>query len=131
VAALTLLPSDTTMHEFRALCLFALARYREATTAVYAVLSAGPGWSWETMASLYANPDTHTRQLRRLERHVKRHPKDPSGHFLLAYHYVVLDQRDAAAAEFGRAAQLNRRDKLSASLAAALTRPPDQEASDE
>jgi tetratricopeptide (TPR) repeat protein len=130
-AGLKLLPGDTTMHEFRALCLFALARYREAAGALYAVLSAGPGWNWDTMASLYANPDTYTRHLRRLERHVKQRPKDPRGHFLLGYHYLVLDQRDAAAAEFGRAAELKRRDKLSASLAASLTRPSDQEESDE
>jgi hypothetical protein len=130
-AGLKLLPGDTTMHEFRALCLFALARYREATGALYAVLSAGPGWDWDTMASLYANPATYTTQLRRLERHVGEYPKDPGGRFLLGYHYLVLDQRDAAAAEFGRAAQLQRRDKLSAGLAAALTTgPSDREESD-
>ena len=76
------------------------------------------------MASLYADTDTYTKQLRRLEKHVKEEPKDPQGHFLLGYHYLVLDERDAAAAEFALAAKLQPQDKLSASLAAALTAKP-------
>jgi hypothetical protein len=131
-AGLKLLPGDTTMHEFRAQCLFALGRYQEATGALYAVLNAGPGWDWNTMASLYADTETYTKQLRRLEKHVRESPKDPRGHFLLGYHYLVLDERDAAADEFGHAARLQPRDKLSASLAAALTtRPSDQKAPEE
>ncbi len=131
-AGLELLPGDTAMHEFRALCLFALGRFRESTEALYAVLSAGPGWNWNTMASLYADPDTYTRQLRRLEKYVKENPKDARGHFLLGYHYLVLDERTAAAGQFGVAAKLQPKDKLSASLATALTaKPSNQEASEE
>jgi hypothetical protein len=45
---------------------------------------------------------------------------------------LVLDERDAAAEEFGIAAKFQPRDKLSASLAAALTtRASDQKASEE
>jgi hypothetical protein len=131
-AALKLVPGDTTMHEFRALCQFALGRFKDAAATLYAVLSAGPGWDWDTMIGLYADPDTFTRQLRRLEKYVKDNPKDAQGHFLLGYHYLVLDQRDAAAEEFSLAAKLQPRDKLSASLAAAATaRPPDQDSSNE
>jgi hypothetical protein len=120
-AALKLVSGDTTMHEFRALCLFALGRFKDAAGALYAVLSAGPGWNWDTMIALYADPDTYTRQLRRLEKHVKDNQKDAQGHFLLGYHYLVLDQREDAAAEFSLAAQMQPKDKLSASLAAAAT----------
>ena len=41
------------VHEFRALCLFALKRYDEAAAVDYAVLSAGPGWNWSTLVGLY------------------------------------------------------------------------------
>jgi Flp pilus assembly protein TadD len=133
-AAIKLVPGDTTMHEFRALCLFALGRHKDAASGLYAVLSAGPGWNWDTMATLYADSNTYTKQLRRLEKYVKENAKDPRGHFLLGYHYAVLDERDAAAAEFGSAAELQPKDKLSASLAKALTAKPattQQEAQEE
>ena len=64
-AALAKLPGDTTLHEFRALCLFALSRYDEAAAALYAVLSVGPGWDWATLIGLYPSIDPYTQQLRR------------------------------------------------------------------
>src|SRR5262249_43591290 len=45
--AIALLPSDATLHEFRALALFAQTKYKEAAAGLYAVLAAGPGWNWE------------------------------------------------------------------------------------
>ena len=66
-AALAKLPNDTTLHEFRALCLFALGRYDEAAAALYAVLSVGPGWDWTTLIGLYPDVDVYTAQLRALE----------------------------------------------------------------
>src|SRR5271157_453261 len=59
-SALAKLPNDTTLHEFRALCLFALKRYDEAAAALYAVLSVGPGWDWTTLIGLYPDIDTYT-----------------------------------------------------------------------
>ncbi len=119
--ALKLLPGDRTIHEFRALCLFARKKYPEAAAALYAVLAAGPGWDWKTMSALYPDNDTYTAQLRALEQYVKDNPKDPQGRFLLGYHYTVIDERDAAAEQFGYAAKLQPKDKLSAQLAQALT----------
>ncbi len=45
-------PDASVVHEFRAMCLFALKRYDEAAAVDYAVLTAGPGWNWSTMAGL-------------------------------------------------------------------------------
>ena len=59
-AALRQTPNDPTVHEFRAICLFALGRYDEAAAAFYTVLSAGPGWDWTTLAGLYPNMDVYT-----------------------------------------------------------------------
>ena len=70
------MPNDPTLHEFRALALFALGRYDEAAAALYAVLSVGPGWDWSTLISLYGNPETYTQQLRALESYV-----DPESEF--------------------------------------------------
>ena len=61
------LPTSPVVHEFRALCLFALKRYDEAAAVEYAVLSAGPGWNWSTLVGLYPDVDTYTNQLRALE----------------------------------------------------------------
>jgi hypothetical protein len=47
------LPNDATLHEFRALVLFAVGKYDLAAGPLYAVLSVGPGWDWTTMAGLY------------------------------------------------------------------------------
>ena len=46
-------PDAAVVHEFRALCLFALKRYDEAAAVDYAVLTAGPGWNWSTLVGLY------------------------------------------------------------------------------
>ena len=42
VAAAGALPGDAVLHEFRALCLFALGEYQQAASPLYAVLSVGP-----------------------------------------------------------------------------------------
>jgi hypothetical protein len=125
--AIRLVPGDRTMHEFRALTLFARKMYGEAAGTIYAVLSAGPGWNWDTMAGLYKKTETYTRQLRDLEGYVRDHPKDAKAHFLLAYHYLVLDERQPAIAELRAAAQLNPQDKLSPQLADALSKAPAKE----
>jgi len=119
--AIELLPSDATLHEFRALALFAQKKYKEAAAGLYAVLAAGPGWNWETMSKLYANADTYTKQLRGLEAYMREHPKDAYGHFLQAYHYLVLGSKDAAVQQLKQVVQLEPKDKLSAALVKALT----------
>ena len=65
--ALAKLPNDSDMHEFRALCLFALGRYDEAAATLYAVLAVGPGWDWTTLIGLYPDVSVYTAQLRALE----------------------------------------------------------------
>src|SRR6202034_2685255 len=72
-AAIAKAPSDTPLHEFRALVLFALKRYKDAAGTLYAVLSVGPGWDWTTMSSLYPSVDIYTTQLRALEDYVRQY----------------------------------------------------------
>jgi tetratricopeptide (TPR) repeat protein len=113
-------PNAPVVHEFRALCLFALKRYDEAAAVAYAVLSAGPGWNWSTLVGLYADVDTYTNQLRALEAAVRTTPTSSSLQFLLAYQYLVQGHEDAAAARFEKVAQLQPGDQLSVSFVKAF-----------
>ena len=115
-AALAKLPNDTTLHEFRALCLFALNRYDEAAAALYAVLSVGPGWDWTTLIGLYPNIDTYTAQLRTLEDYCRSHTDSASARFVLAYHYLTQGYTDAAVSILKQVVALKPGDALSAKL---------------
>jgi tetratricopeptide (TPR) repeat protein len=115
-AALSKTPSDVVLHEFRALCLFALHRYKEAAGTLYAVLSVGPGWDWTTMSGLYPNVDVYTEQLRALEDYVQVNPDSPDGHFVLAYHYMTAGHQDAAARQLKAVIRLAPKDQLSRQL---------------
>jgi tetratricopeptide (TPR) repeat protein len=104
--AIELLPSDATLHEFRGLCLFAMEDFQQAAATIYAVLAAGPGWNWDTLASLYPDTATHTAQLRALETHVRANPDDAAAAFLLAYHYLTMDYVDEAVMMWERVERL-------------------------
>jgi predicted Zn-dependent protease len=119
--AIERLPSDPTLHEFRALVLFARGRYREAASALYAVLSIGPGMDWDSMATLYPDTPTYQKQLQGLESYVKDHPNAGYAHFLLAYHYLVLDEKEGAAEELAAVVKLEPKNQLAKNLYDALT----------
>jgi TolA-binding protein len=123
-AAIAKLPSDAALHEFRSLALFAEGKYKDAAAGLYAVLAAGPGWNWETVGGLYGNAGDYTNQLRALEGYVKDHPDAGDGHFLLAYHDLVLGNNDEAVKQFREVVRVQPDDKLSAELLKALTTPP-------
>jgi tetratricopeptide (TPR) repeat protein len=122
--ALGILPQDRVMHEFRALTLFAQARYSEAAATLYAVISAGPGWNWDTLKSFYADPATYTKQLRALEADAKANTQSADDRFVLAYHYLVLGQNDSAARALEQVTKLQPKDQLSAQILAALKPKP-------
>ena len=118
--AIKLLPSDATLHEFRALCLFALKRYNEAAATIYAVLAAGPGWDWDTVKTLYPDPKVYTDQLRALEAYQKANPNSAEASFLLAYQYLVLGYPESAAKQLANVTKIKPDDKLSVMLLKAL-----------
>ncbi len=124
--AIKLVPGDTLLHEARALTFFAEGKYKDASGVLYAVLSKGPGWDWDTMSAFYPPGDGYSKQLKALEAHCKANPRAADAYFLLGYHYLVLDDREAAAGAFAAASDLEPKDKLAASLAAALTAPPEE-----
>jgi tetratricopeptide (TPR) repeat protein len=114
--ALKTTPNDAALHEFRALCLFALKRYDEAAAVLYAVLSVGPGWDWTTLIGLYGDPETYTQQLRALEGNCSQNPQSASGRFVLAYHYLTQGHADAAVRQLQIVTTLQPKDHLAAQL---------------
>ncbi len=121
--ALKTLPNDATLHEFRALTLFAVGQYEQAATPLYAVLSVGPGWDWTTMAGLYPSVDVYTQQVRALEQYIKKNPKSSSARFVLAYHYLTQGHNDSAVAQLREVLSLTPSDTLSAQLIKQLSPP--------
>ena len=113
-------PNAPVVHEFRALCLFALQRYDEAASVSYAVLSTGPGWNWSTLIGLYPNVEIYTAQLRALESAARSNPTSPSLQFLLGYEYLVQGHDEAAVAQFDKVTKLQPDDQLSASFVKAF-----------
>src|SRR5262249_42065208 len=114
--ALKVLPNDATLHEFRALVLFAVGKYDLAAGTLYAVLAVGPGWDWTTMAGLYPNIDVYTGQIRKLEAFITANPRSTSGHFVLAYHYLTQGHTAAAVNQLKEVVALTPQDTLSAQL---------------
>ena len=121
--ALKVLPNDATLHEFRALVLFAAGKYDLAAGPLYAVLSVGPGWDWTTMIGLYPSVDVYTAQLRKLEAFVTANPRSTSGRFVLAYHYLTQGHTDAAVAQLKQVVALAPQDTLSAQLVKQFSKP--------
>jgi tetratricopeptide (TPR) repeat protein len=117
------MPNDPTLHEFRALVLFALARYGDAASTLYAVLSIGPGWDWTTLIGLYPSVEVYTDQLRACEAYRNAHVDDSATHFVLAYHYITADFTDAAIRELKEVVRLQPKDTLAGQLLAQLSPP--------
>jgi tetratricopeptide (TPR) repeat protein len=120
-AALTQMPRDAVLHEFRSLVLFALGRYAESAAAIHAVLAVGPGWDWNTLSSLYPSVETYTPQLRALEAASKKDTKAPNLRFLLGYHYLTCGYAQDGLKEFRAASRLQPEDSVSAALVASLS----------
>lgn len=117
-------PTDSVLHEFRALVLFARGDYQQAAATIHSVLAIGPGWDWTTLASLYTSIAIYTDQLRALEAFTRANPQDGGGHFLLGYHYMTAGHADAAASQFQKVVTLVPGDRVAADLVKMLSAPP-------
>lgn len=114
--AISFAPGDGALHEFRALCLFALGRYGDAAGVLNPVLASGPGWDWATMAAFYLSGEVYAAQLRKLEGYVTGNAAAADARFLLGYHYMVAGHIDEAYAMFDEAATLQPADTVAAQL---------------
>ena len=114
--ALGYTPGDVTIHEYRALVLFALGKYSQAAGVLNPVLASGPGWGWETMVGFYPSTDTYNDQLRELEAYIKGKPDSADARFLLGYHYMVCDHMPQAYDQFEAVTKLQPADSVSRQL---------------
>ena len=91
----------------------------------------GPGWTWDTMMSLYPNEATYTRQLRGLESYCRKNPNASDGRFLLGYHYLVMNHVPEGVNQLKHFAELVPHDKLAPQLIKAFSAPPASQATAE
>ena len=126
--AIRSLPHDPALHEFSALCSFALGDYQQAAAVLNALLAAAPGMDWQSMSSLYADIDTYTAQLRALEKYRMQHPDDAAARFVLAYHYLVAGHNEAAIGELKAVVAKQPNDQVAKRMLDALNPPAEAEA---
>ena len=114
--AIAFTPSDSVLHEFRALNFFALGRYGDAAGVLNPLLASGPGWDWDTMIGFYNSDDAYTKQFRRLEDYVDSDPESADSRFLLGYHYMVGGYLAEAREMFNQVAQIEPQDSVAIQL---------------
>jgi tetratricopeptide (TPR) repeat protein len=125
--AIQTLPKDPVMHEFAALCLFAMGDYSRAAAILNSLLAAAPGMDWTTMEGLYPDSDTYTKQLRALEAHCRQRRDDTAAAFVLGYHYLVLGDNKAAANAMRHVVSQKPGDLVAKQILDALTAKPPEE----
>ena len=114
--AVAILPSDSAIHEYRALVLFALGKYSDAAAVLNSILASGPGWDWSTMVRLYDSQPSYTGQLRKLEAYIAANPNAADARFVLGYHYLVCGHLSSATAEFEAVTRLQPADSVARQL---------------
>lgn len=124
--ALKAMPNDSTIHQFRAMVLFALGRYDEAAAALYGVLSVGPGWDWTTLIGLYPDIEVYTAQLGALDQFIRSNPNSAAPRFVLSYLYLTAGQNDAAAGQLKAVTGLQPNDRVSAQLLQSIAKAQPQ-----
>lgn len=120
---ITQYPTDSVMHEFRSLVLFAKGDYQQSAATIHSVLAVGPGWDWTTLSSLYPDVSIYTQQLRALEAFTRQNPNDGGSRFLLAYHYMTGGHPDAAASQLQQVVKLVPTDKVAVDVLKMLSSP--------
>ena len=120
--ALKVLQNDATLHEFRALVLFAVGRMtspRGHSTPCSQSDLAGTGRPWP-VSTKYRR--LHER-LRKLEAFVSANRTSTAGRFVLAYHYLTQGNTDAGVSQFKEVVALTPQDTLSAQLVKQFSPP--------
>ncbi len=113
-------------HETMALALFALKDYRGANMEAHAALALGPAADWPTLYTYYDNLPVYQKQLDELVAYIKAHPDAADARFVLAYHDLMLGDKDAAKVQFEKVLAKVPQDQLAAKLLTSVggTPPP-------
>jgi hypothetical protein len=124
--ALSKMPGDVGLNQFRALVLFAEGKYQPAAAAIHSILAVGPGWDWTTVIGLYPDEAVYTKQLRSLEDCCRTNPSQADARFLLAYQYMVCGHTQAAADQLRNVVRLVPKDEIAAQLLSLISKPAGQ-----
>lgn len=100
--AVKLAPENSDVLQFRGFAHFANGDFEAAAADVYDALLLGNTWNWEAVYDLYQSKDVYQGHLRTLEA-VRRAAPNLSHHFLLGYHYLVLNHLDRGQKELEQA----------------------------
>ena len=110
------MPGNPNVQQFRSLVLFAMKDYDKSAAAAYTALTIGPGWDWDTLISLFPSAEIYTSLLRSLEADMKKDPSVTSKKFLLAYHYLMLDEKEAAGRQLAAVVKAEPRNEVALQL---------------
>ena len=118
--AIPLNPDDVILHEFYALCLFALAQYDDAAIVLNSLLAVSSGMDLKTLEELYDSPDTYRLQRQMLEDYVQGDSGDVSARFVLAYHLIVAGEVEEASRWLREVVRTEPEDRVAKQLLADL-----------
>jgi hypothetical protein len=100
-------PADRDLLQLRSLTELVLGDFHSASADALAVLAQDDVWDWATLRSLYHSADEYTAVYRGLEDRVVASPNAAELRLLLAYHNLMLGNRDAARRHFERVLALD------------------------
>ncbi|MEO1523828.1 MAG: hypothetical protein AAFX06_00245 [Planctomycetota bacterium] len=102
--AVQLVPENSDVLQFRGFAHFAKHDYDAAAADVYDALLLGNTWNWQAVRDLYQSKEVYENHLRTLEA-VRKAAPNMTHHFLLGYHYLVLEHLARGQKELERALQ--------------------------
>ena len=114
-----LLPENGDVLQFRSMAEFAQQHFDEAAADAYDALLVSNTWNWDAILELYGSPDAYIAQLRRLEQVTLTEPS-LTNHFLLGYHYLVLEHLTQGRDQLEKALALQPEEPLLQQLVSAV-----------
>ena len=120
--AVRLEPANSDAIQVQGLAHFALAQYEQAAASAYEVLDNRTQWDWSSLRNMYVDTATYLNQLRQLEEAANRTDASAGQHFLLAYHYLMLDKSDNARTQLQHTLRIQPENRLAEEILGLL--PP-------
>ncbi len=114
-----LVPNDTNAYQFRSLVFFAQFKYDDAAADAFDALRLGNTWTVDVLDSVYPKAAIYHEQLDQLKRATEKSPS-MSNHFLLAYHYLMLNDLENGRKQLEQVLVLQPEEPLSTQLLAVV-----------
>lgn len=115
----TLVPDDTNAWQFRSLVLFAQGKYDAAAADAYDGIKLGNTWTASVLDTIYPSADRYHNQLNQLIASTESQPS-MAKHFLLGYHYLVLNQLEKGRLQFALVLEITPEEPVATQLIAAI-----------